>query len=130
MYSIVAPGQFLRQARKFLQSRPDLKDRFSRVVSDLLKGPLAQHLELYSLQARLDGFYAMRLTYSCRITLTLALLEKEIILLDIGSHDEAYRYILGGAFAAGVCRFEAGFVTSKFDLRSGRQSAPMGQGCC
>lgn len=33
----------------------------------------------------------MRLTYSYRITLTLLITEKEISLLDIGSHDEVYR---------------------------------------
>ncbi len=91
MYSIVAPEQFLRQARKFFKRHPDLKARFSLVISDLQKDPFAQHLELHPLQGRLDGCYAVRLTYSYRITLTLALLEKEIILLDIGSHDEVYR---------------------------------------
>ena len=91
MYSIVAPEQFLRQARKFFKRYPDLKLRFSRVISDLQKDPFAQPLELHPLQGRLDGCYAVRLAYSYRITLTLALLEKEIILLDIGSHEEVYR---------------------------------------
>jgi mRNA-degrading endonuclease YafQ of YafQ-DinJ toxin-antitoxin module len=33
---------------------------------------------------------AVSLTYSYRITLTLQITENEILLLDIGSHDEVY----------------------------------------
>ena len=33
---------------------------------------------------------AVSLTYSYRITLTLQITEHEILLLDIGSHDEVY----------------------------------------
>ena len=91
MHSIVAPEQFLRQARKIFKRHPDLKPRFSRVIFDLQKDPFAQALELHPLQGRLDGCYAVQLTYSYRITLTIALLEKEIILLDIGSHEEVYQ---------------------------------------
>ena len=91
MYSIVAPEQFLRQARKFFKRHPALKPRFSLVISDLQQDPFAPHLELHPLKGRLEGCFAVRLTYSFRITLTIAMLEKEIILLDIGSHDEVYR---------------------------------------
>jgi addiction module RelE/StbE family toxin len=91
VYIIVTPEQFLRQARKFFKRHPDLKPRFSLVISDLQQDPFAPHLELHPLKGRLEGCYAVRLTYSLRITLTIAMLEKEIILLDIGSHDEVYR---------------------------------------
>jgi addiction module RelE/StbE family toxin len=91
VYIIVTPEQFLRQARKFFKRHPDLKPRFSLVISDLQQDPFAPHLELHPLKGRLEGCYAVRLTYSLRITLTIAMLEKEIILLDIVSHDEVYR---------------------------------------
>lgn len=91
MYSIVTPEQFLQQARKFFKRHPGLKPRFSLVISDLQQDPFAPHLEFHPLKGRLEGCYAVSLTYSFRITLTIAMLEKEIILLDIGSHDEVYR---------------------------------------
>ena len=34
---------------------------------------------------------AVSITHSYRITLTVMVTDKEIILLDIGSHDEVYR---------------------------------------
>lgn len=91
MYSIVTPERFLRQARKFFKKHPDLKSRFGKVVGDLQHDPFQSHLELHPLSGKLAGCHAVSLTHSYRITLTLLITEKEIILLDIGSHDEVYR---------------------------------------
>ena len=91
MYTVVTPDQFLRQARKFFRKHPDLKKRFSQIVDDLQDDPFQPRLALHTLSGKLAGLHAISLTYSYRITLTLMLTEKEIILLDIGSHDEVYR---------------------------------------
>lgn len=91
MYAIVTPGQFLRQARKFFRKHPDLKARFAKVIQDLQNDPFNPQLALHPLSGKLAGLYAIRLTYSYRITLTLMVSEKEIVLLDIGTHDEVYR---------------------------------------
>ena len=39
----------------------------------------------------LEGLHAVSVTHAYRITLTLRVTKKEIVLLDIGSHDEVYR---------------------------------------
>ena len=91
MYSIVAPKQFLRQARKFFKRHPELKPRFARVLGDLQADPFQPHLELHPLSGKLAGCHAVSLTHGYRITLTLLITKKEIILLDIGSHDDVYR---------------------------------------
>jgi mRNA-degrading endonuclease YafQ of YafQ-DinJ toxin-antitoxin module len=91
MYAVVTPLQFLRQARKFFKQHPDLRPRFAKVLGDLQQDPFKPHLELHALSGKLTGCYAVSLTYSYRITLTLMVFEKEIILLDIGSHDEGCR---------------------------------------
>lgn len=91
MYAIVTPNQFLRQARKFFSKHPDLRPRFAKVLSELQNDPFLPALALHPLSGKLAGCYAISLTYSYRITLTLMVSEKEVILLDIGSHDEVYR---------------------------------------
>ncbi len=91
MYAIVTPEQFLRQARKFLRKHSDLKARFAKIIKDLQIDPFNPQLALHPLSGKLAGLYAISLTYSYRITLTLMVSEKEIVLLDIGSHDEVYR---------------------------------------
>ncbi len=91
MYSVVTPEQFLRQARKFFRKHPDLKSRFTEIVKVLQADPFQPQLALHPLSGKLTGLHAISLTYSYRITLTLMVSKKEIILLDIGSHDEVYR---------------------------------------
>jgi len=91
MYVIVTPEQFLRLARKFFKQHPDLRPRFGKLLTDLQNDPFQASLKLHALSGKLAGCYAVSLTYSYRITLTLMVMEQEIILLDIGSHDEVYR---------------------------------------
>ena len=91
MFTIVTPHQFLRQARKFFQKHPDLKIRFANVLDELHKDPFQPQLGLHALSGKLNGCYAISLTYTYRITLTLIVSAEEITLLDIGSHDEVYR---------------------------------------
>ncbi len=91
MFVIVTPEKFLRLARKFFRQHPDLKLRFASLLDDLQSDPFQPGLKLHALSGKLEGCYAVSLTYSYRITLTLMVTEGEIILLDIGSHDDVYR---------------------------------------
>ena len=91
MFTVSTSEQFLRQARKFFKKHPDLKPRFSAIFEALKTYPFQPSLCLHQLTGKLAGCHAVRLTYSYRITLTLLISESEIILLDIGSHDEVYR---------------------------------------
>ncbi|QEM69535.1 plasmid stabilization protein [Geobacter sp. FeAm09] len=91
MYTIATSERFLRQARRFFKKHPDLRPRFAQVLADLQEDPFQPGLALHPLGGKLAGCHAVRLTYSYRITLTLLMSETEIILLDIGSHDDVYR---------------------------------------
>jgi addiction module RelE/StbE family toxin len=91
VFSVTTSDQFLRQARKFFKKHPDLKPRFAAVFEALKQDPFQSGLGLHQLAGKLSGCHAVRLTYSYRITLTVMITDKEIILLDIGSHDEVYR---------------------------------------
>lgn len=90
MFSVTTSESFLRQARKFFKRHPDLKPRFAAIFEQLQQDPFQPSLGLHPLSGKLTGCHAVRLTYSYRITLTLLITEKEITLLDIGSHDDVY----------------------------------------
>ena len=91
MFTLITTEYFLRRARKFLRKHPDLQERFAQVVDDLQEDPFAPHLAYHQLGGKLKGVQAVSLTASYRITLTIVITEKEIVLLDIGTHDEVYR---------------------------------------
>jgi addiction module RelE/StbE family toxin len=91
VYCVTTSEAFLRQARKFFKKHPDLRPRFAATITALQQDPFQPGLALHPLSGKLAGCHAISLTYSYRITLTLLITEQELILLDIGSHDEVYR---------------------------------------
>ena len=90
-YTLVWTDTFKRTAKKFLARHRDLQDVFSLVIHKLEQDPNDPELRLHALGGRLQGKHAVRLTYSYRIVLRLEFVADEIILLDVGSHDEVYR---------------------------------------
>ena len=90
-FTLVTTRHFERRLERFRRVHPDLRQRIARVLIDLEKDPFQPHLRLHSLQGELDGLQAVRITYSYRLTLTLKIVEREIIPLDVGSRDEEYR---------------------------------------
>ncbi len=89
-WTLVTTSCFERSARKFLAKHPDLRSRFTETLTQLSDDPFQPGLKLHALSGKLEGLQAIRLTYSYRITLTLQVTEREILLLDIGSHDAVY----------------------------------------
>ena len=91
MFSLVWTPRFTRSAEKFARRHPELRARFVSVLRDLEQDPFQPHLKLHNLGGALKGIQAVSLTYDYRITLTVMVTDKEITLLDIGTHDEVYR---------------------------------------
>jgi mRNA-degrading endonuclease YafQ of YafQ-DinJ toxin-antitoxin module len=60
------------------------------VLRDLESDPFQPHLRFHHLTGKLKGGQ-VSITHGYRITLTVMISEREIILLDIGSHDEVFR---------------------------------------
>jgi mRNA-degrading endonuclease YafQ of YafQ-DinJ toxin-antitoxin module len=89
-WALVTTAFFERRARKFLTRHPDLRPRFIETLEQLRSDPFQPGLRLHPLGGKLEGMQAVSLTYSYRITLTVQITEREILLLDIGSHDEVY----------------------------------------
>lgn len=91
MIQLVWTNTFTRTARQFLKRNPHLRGEFEHTLQQLEEDPSHPKLRLHPLKGKLTGKHAVSLTYSHRIVLTLALEEDEIILLDVGTHDQAYR---------------------------------------
>ena len=88
-WTLVTTASFDRRARKcFTRHRDLLRPRLTETLEKLRADPFEPSLRLHPLTGKLQGMQAVTLTYSYRITLTLQITEREILLLDIGSHDE------------------------------------------
>lgn len=90
-YSLAWTNTFLRTARKFVRGHPDRAGLPEDVLHRLENHPHDPRFRLHRLKGKHRDKHAISLTYSYRIILTLQVRKKEIILLDIGSHDKVYR---------------------------------------
>lgn len=90
-FTLVWTETFARTARKFLHRHPGLEGIFEDVLRQLETDPHAPRLRLHPLKGQHKGKHAVSLTYEYRIVLILRLTAKEVVLLDVGTHDEVYR---------------------------------------
>jgi len=91
VYTLIWTSGFTRSAEKFIERHRELRQKFASILRDLEKDPFQPHLKYHHLSGKLKAFQAVSITHSFRITLTVLISEREIILLDVGSHDEVYR---------------------------------------
>jgi mRNA-degrading endonuclease YafQ of YafQ-DinJ toxin-antitoxin module len=88
-FQLVTTSNFDRRLARIRRVHPQL--RLARVFVDLETDPFQPHLRLHPLKGELAGLHAVSVTYAYYLTLILCVTENEIVLLDIGSHDEVYR---------------------------------------
>jgi mRNA-degrading endonuclease YafQ of YafQ-DinJ toxin-antitoxin module len=91
VFTLVWTETFERTARKFLRRHPELAGIFEDVLQQLETDPHSPKLRLHPLKGKHQDKHSVRLTYSQRIVLILSITSNEIVLLDVGSHDEVYR---------------------------------------
>ena len=90
MYNIKQTDTFERKSVKFFKKHRDLVPKFKKVIEKLTDDPFDNSLKTHKLKGNLSDFYACRLTYEYRIILTIEVRDEEIILVNIGTHDEVY----------------------------------------
>ena len=90
-FVLIWTESFVRTARKFLRRHPELDGIFEDVLRQLEADPRAPRLRLHPLKGKHRGKHAASLTYEYRIVLILRLTAGEVVLLDVGTHDEVYR---------------------------------------
>jgi mRNA-degrading endonuclease YafQ of YafQ-DinJ toxin-antitoxin module len=90
IFTLVWTDTFSRTTRKYLRRHPELCDLFKDTLQLLETNPHASQLRLHPLKGRHQGKHSVRINYEYRIILILKIIDKEVILLDIGSHDEVY----------------------------------------
>ena len=89
-YSLVYPHSYLKRARRFLKRHPDLRGQYRKTLQLLELDPRHPSLRLHALQGSLRGLSSVSINIAYRIVIVLEIREKEILLVDVGKHDEVY----------------------------------------
>ena len=90
-WQLVFTEQYTRRAARFLKRHPDLEVMYSKALRLLETNPHHPSLRLHPLKGKLEGLHTVSINMSFRITLEMIITDKEIILINVGSHDEVYR---------------------------------------
>jgi len=90
MYTLAWTAHFTRSGEKFKKRHPELRKRLADILRDLEKDPFQPHLKYHHLGGKLKGIQAVSINDKYRVSLTVAISGKEVVLLDVGSHDELY----------------------------------------
>ena len=88
MRVLVVTPHYERKLKHFLLTHPELEKKVTSVLSALVVNPFDSSLRTHKLSGRLNMCYGASINYRYRIVFGLD--DKNVILLNIGSHDEVY----------------------------------------
>ena len=89
-FALVFTEDYTRRAARFIKKHPEIKAQYGKTLELLESKPYHPSLRLHALRGRLQGLHSVSINLSYRITLKLMILETEIVLVDVGSHDDVY----------------------------------------
>lgn len=89
-YKLIYPDSYLKRAKKFLRKHPEIHNQYHKTLQLLEINPYHPSLRLHGLQGRLAGLSSVSINISYRIVLELVIQDKDIILVDVGDHDQVY----------------------------------------
>ena len=89
-YKLIFPESYLQRARKFFRQHPELHRQYQKTLELLELNPHHPSLRLHKLEGRLSGLSSVSINMSYRIVIEMIIREHEIILINVGSHDQVY----------------------------------------
>jgi addiction module RelE/StbE family toxin len=94
MRSIIWGETFVKAFKRTIKKHPNLKKDIEKALRLLVEDPFAAQLETHKLKGKLSGSWACKAGYDLRIVFDFVKSEgqkeEDILLLEIGSHDEVY----------------------------------------
>lgn len=89
-YKLVFTESYNKLAFRWLKKHNDLNTQYLKTLKLLEANPFHPSLRLHALKGRFHGLHSVSINISYRITLEFVLKDKEIILINVGDHDQLY----------------------------------------
>ncbi len=89
-YKLVYTESYIRRARKFLKQHSEIHKQYRKTLELLELNPYHPSLRLHRLKGRLIGLSSVSINISYRIAIDLIIEGDEILLVNIGKHDQVY----------------------------------------
>ena len=89
-FKLIYPESYIRRARKFLKKHPEIHSQYRKTLGLLELNPYHPSLRLHSLQGCMSGLSSVSINISYRIVIEFIIEGDEILLVNIGKHDQVY----------------------------------------
>ncbi len=90
MPKLIFTQSYEKRAKKFIKKHPDLLSQYEKTLKLLKINPSHPSLRLHKLEGKLSDLCSVSINISYRISLEFTIIEDEIILVNVGSHNEVY----------------------------------------
>ena len=90
-YTPIFTDSYKKRAKRFAQKHPELKEPYRKTLQLLAFNPYHPSLRIHPLKGKLSAQHSVSINLSYRITLEILITEKEIILVNVGSHEDVYQ---------------------------------------
>ncbi|MBE8190385.1 MAG: type II toxin-antitoxin system mRNA interferase toxin, RelE/StbE family [Candidatus Thioglobus sp.] len=90
-YQIIATQNYLKRLEKFLKKHPKIAPQYQKTIAILCVNPNYPALRMHKLQGRLQEYYSISINLKYRIVVDFIVQNEQIILIDIGTHNEVYK---------------------------------------
>lgn len=89
MTKITWDSGFKRAYKRKVKANEQLKTQFWNAIALFQEDPFHSSLKTHKLTGKLKGLWAFAVSYDCRVVFSF-LSQNEVLLIDIGTHDEVY----------------------------------------
>jgi mRNA-degrading endonuclease YafQ of YafQ-DinJ toxin-antitoxin module len=89
-FTLIFTDQYNKRALLFLKRHPEMLGQYGKTLRLLEANPFHPSLRLHALKGRLAGLHSVSINLAYRITLEMMIRDSEIILINVGDHDEVY----------------------------------------
>lgn len=90
MYKLIFPYSYEEKVKRFLKKHPELLSHYSKTLQLLELNPYHPSLRLHQFKTKSFEGYSISINLSYRIAMEFIVDEQEIILVNIGDHQEIY----------------------------------------
>jgi mRNA-degrading endonuclease YafQ of YafQ-DinJ toxin-antitoxin module len=90
-WQFIFTEQYNRRAAKFLKRNPAIESQYIKTLELLEHNPYHPSLRLHTLSGKLEGLHSVSINLNYRITMEMIITEREIIPINVGDHDVAYK---------------------------------------
>ena len=89
-YKLRVSESYKKRVVKFLKKHQNIVNRYEKTLSLLELDPFHPSLRFHKLSGKLQHLHSVSIDMQYRITVEFYIEDEEIILVNIGTHDEVY----------------------------------------